>query len=76
MTTLGMTGARHGIEPADGFSSYDRKIPIIATGLRNLREYGPGGPVFRPFGRTHMRPLRDAIGTPAAMLPPPARRSG
>ncbi|MFJ3966096.1 hypothetical protein [Streptomyces sp. NPDC090036] len=24
-------------EPADGFSSYDRKIPILATGLRDLR---------------------------------------
>ncbi|MGW7193889.1 hypothetical protein ACWGIP_32870, partial [Streptomyces sp. NPDC054838] len=51
-------------EPADGFSSYDRKIPIIATGLRNLRAHGPGGPVFLRFGRTHMQPLRDAIGNP------------
>ncbi|MFJ5638031.1 hypothetical protein ACIQF5_36125 [Streptomyces goshikiensis] len=38
-------------EPADGFSSYDRKIPTIATGLRNLREHGPGGPGrARPLG--------------------------
>ncbi|MET9887637.1 replication-relaxation family protein [Streptomyces sp. NPDC006430] len=51
-------------EPADGFSSYDRKIPIIATGLRNLRAHGPNGPVFLRFGRTHMQPLRDAIGNP------------
>ncbi|MEU9109900.1 hypothetical protein AB0D54_37370 [Streptomyces xanthophaeus] len=26
-----------GERAADGYSSYDRKIPIIATGLRNLR---------------------------------------
>ncbi|MER6523232.1 replication-relaxation family protein [Streptomyces sp. NPDC001553] len=51
-------------EPADGYSSYDRKIPIIATGLRNLREHGPNGPVFLRFGRTHMQPLCDAIGNP------------
>ncbi|ATZ22027.1 hypothetical protein SLAV_38905 [Streptomyces lavendulae subsp. lavendulae] len=51
-------------EPADGFSSYDRKIPIIATGLRNLCEHGPNGPLFLRFGRTHMQPLRDAIGNP------------
>ncbi|MFD5513532.1 hypothetical protein ACFWIB_38140 [Streptomyces sp. NPDC127051] len=51
-------------EPADGFSSYDRKTPIIATGLRNLREHGPNGSVFLRFGRTHMQPLRDAIGNP------------
>ncbi|MER6218511.1 hypothetical protein ABT213_31290 [Streptomyces sp. NPDC001674] len=51
-------------EPADGFTSYDRKIPIIATGLRNLREHGPNGPVFLCFGRTHVQPLRDAIGSP------------
>ncbi|MEU9032777.1 replication-relaxation family protein [Streptomyces sp. NPDC048383] len=52
-------------EPADGgYTSYDRKIPIIATGLRNLREHGPDGPVFLRLGRTHMQPLWDAIGNP------------
>ncbi len=51
-------------EQADGFSSYDRKIPIIATSLHNLREHGPNGPVFLRFGRTHMQPLRDATGNP------------
>lgn len=51
-------------EPTDRYSSYDRTIPIIATGLRNLREHGPNGPVFLRFGRTHMQPLRDAIGNP------------
>ncbi|WP_328618928.1 hypothetical protein [Streptomyces sp. NBC_00354] len=48
----------------DGYSSYDRKIPVIATGLRNLREHGPDGPVLLRFGRTRMQPLRDAIGNP------------
>ncbi|GHB32556.1 replication-relaxation family protein [Streptomyces chryseus] len=47
-----------------GYHSYDRKIPIVATGLRNLREHGPNGPVFLRFGRTQMQPLRDAIGNP------------
>lgn len=47
-----------------GYSSYDRKIPIIATGLRNLRAHGPAGPVFLRFGRTEMQTLRDAIGNP------------
>ncbi|MFE2147571.1 hypothetical protein ACFXA3_38580 [Streptomyces sp. NPDC059456] len=51
-------------EPADGYSSYDRKIPIIATGLRNLRAHRPNGQVFLRFGRTHMQPLRDAICNP------------
>ncbi|MET9880224.1 replication-relaxation family protein [Actinacidiphila glaucinigra] len=36
----------------DGFHTYDGKIPIIATGLNNLREHGPAGAVFRRFGRT------------------------
>lgn len=43
---------------------YDQKIPIVATGLRNLREHGPAGPVFHRFGRTHMQPLLGAIGNP------------
>ncbi|WBO68864.1 hypothetical protein [Streptomyces camelliae] len=43
---------------------YDRKIPVIASGLRNLREHGPTGPVFLRFGRDHMQPLREAIGNP------------
>lgn len=34
----------------------DGKIPIIATGLRNLRQHGPTGPVFLRFGRDHMQP--------------------
>ncbi|MFI6063153.1 replication-relaxation family protein [Streptomyces sp. NPDC051286] len=47
-----------------GFHVYDGKIPIIATGLKNLRKYGPDGPVFLRFGRDHMQPLREAIGNP------------
>ncbi|MFJ3513118.1 replication-relaxation family protein [Streptomyces luteogriseus] len=52
-------GQRH-----TGFHAYDGSIPIIATGLKNLREHGPEGPVFLRFGRDHMQPLREAIGNP------------
>ncbi|NEA46884.1 replication-relaxation family protein [Streptomyces sp. SID10815] len=52
-------GQRH-----TGFHAYDGRIPIIATGLKNLREHGPEGPVFLRFGRDHMQPLREAIGNP------------
>ncbi|MDX3078593.1 replication-relaxation family protein [Streptomyces sp. MI02-7b] len=48
----------------DGFHTYDGKIPIIATGLNNLRKHGPTGPVFLRFGRTDMQSLTDAIGNP------------
>jgi hypothetical protein len=51
-------------ERAEGFHVYDGSIPIIATGLKQLREHGPAGPVFLPFGRDHMQPLREAIGNP------------
>ncbi|MGK5628580.1 replication-relaxation family protein [Streptomyces sp. URMC 123] len=51
-------------EPEKGFHVYDGKIPIIATGLKHLRAHGPAGPVFLRFGRTHMQPLREAIGNP------------
>ncbi|MEW2373384.1 replication-relaxation family protein [Streptomyces sp. NPDC006656] len=47
-----------------GHHHYDGRIPIIATGLNNLRKHGPNGPVFLRFGRDHMEPLRDAIGNP------------
>ncbi|MCX4523868.1 hypothetical protein OG402_40040 [Streptomyces anulatus] len=48
----------------EGYHSYDGKIPIIAVGLRNLRAYGPEGPVFLRFGRDRLQPLLDAIGNP------------
>ncbi|MEU1670379.1 replication-relaxation family protein [Streptomyces sparsogenes] len=47
-----------------GYHLYDGKIPIIATGLRNLRQHGPAGPVFLRFGRDRMQPLLEAIGNP------------
>lgn len=47
-----------------GHHRYDGRIPIIATGLNNLRKQGPEGLVFLRFGRDHMEPLRDAIGNP------------
>ncbi|MEU2565062.1 replication-relaxation family protein [Streptomyces longispororuber] len=52
-------GQRH-----TGFHAYDGRIPIVATGLKNLREHGPQGPVFLRFGRDRMQPLREAIGNP------------
>ncbi|MFJ3637602.1 replication-relaxation family protein [Streptomyces sp. NPDC090112] len=47
-----------------GHHHYDGRIPIIATGLKSLREYGPAGPVFLRFGRDHKEPLWQAIGNP------------
>ncbi|MFG3042877.1 replication-relaxation family protein [Streptomyces sp. NPDC048330] len=47
-----------------GHHHYDGRIPIIATGLNNLRQGGPDGPVFWRFGRDHKEPLREAIGNP------------
>ncbi|MCL7382226.1 replication-relaxation family protein [Streptomyces sp. 35G-GA-8] len=47
-----------------GHHLYDRKIPIIAVGLKNLRQHGPAGPVFLRFGRDHVQPLLEAIGNP------------
>ncbi|MGY4966646.1 replication-relaxation family protein [Streptomyces sp. 900105245] len=47
-----------------GHHLYDRKIPIVAVGLKNLRAHGPAGPVFLRFGRTHPQPLLEAIGNP------------
>jgi hypothetical protein len=51
-------------ERAEGFHICDGKIAIIATGLHRLRERGPAGPAFFRFGRSHMQPVREAIGTP------------
>ncbi|MFB7301427.1 hypothetical protein [Streptomyces rubiginosohelvolus] len=39
-------------------------VPIVATGLNQLRQHGPTGPVFLRFGRDHMQPLLEAIGNP------------
>ncbi|MFC9626201.1 hypothetical protein ACFTXM_41675 [Streptomyces sp. NPDC056930] len=43
-----------------GYHHYDGRIPVTATGLQNLREHDPAGPVFLRFGRDHMQPLREA----------------
>jgi hypothetical protein len=47
-----------------GHHHYDGRLPIIATGLNQLREHGPAGAVFLRFGRDHMQPLWEAIGNP------------
>ncbi|WP_434600163.1 replication-relaxation family protein [Streptomyces sp. A5-4] len=47
-----------------GHHLYDGKIPVVAVGLRNLREHGPAGAVFFRFGREHPQPLLEAIGNP------------
>ncbi|MGW1552948.1 hypothetical protein ACWCQX_40730, partial [Streptomyces sp. NPDC002346] len=49
---------------------YDGKIPVVAIGLRNLREHGPAGPVFLRFGRDRMQSLREVIGNPRREPPP------
>ncbi|MEV5687558.1 replication-relaxation family protein [Streptomyces sp. NPDC052164] len=58
----------------EDYHLYDGKIPIIAVGLKNLREHGPTGPVFFRFGRD--RPSRSwkRSATPAARRPMPARQ--
>ncbi|MFE0776425.1 replication-relaxation family protein [Streptomyces sp. NPDC058861] len=48
----------------DGYHTYDNKIPIITTGLNQLREHGPAGEVFARFGRSGPQTLLDAIGNP------------
>ncbi|MFJ1958473.1 hypothetical protein ACIOGT_36410 [Streptomyces microflavus] len=39
-------------------------MPIVAVGLKNLREHGLTGPVFFRFGRDRPQPVLDAIGNP------------
>ncbi|MER6501867.1 replication-relaxation family protein [Streptomyces sp. NPDC001455] len=47
-----------------GHHYYDGKVPIVAVGLRNLREQGSAGAVFARFGRDRPQPLLEAIGNP------------
>ncbi|MEU3901919.1 replication-relaxation family protein [Streptomyces sp. NPDC045251] len=47
-----------------GHHHYDGRLPIIATGLNQLREHGPAGDVFLRFGRDHKQHLWEAIGNP------------
>lgn len=48
----------------EGYHFYDGKIPIVAVGLKNLREHGPTGPVFFRLGRARPQPLLEVIGNP------------
>ncbi|WP_434976514.1 hypothetical protein [Streptomyces puniciscabiei] len=48
----------------DGFHMYDGKLPIVVTGMKQLKEHGPAGTVFRRFGRPHNQTLLEAIGNP------------
>ncbi|CAL9663185.1 hypothetical protein SUDANB108_07111 [Streptomyces sp. enrichment culture] len=45
-----------------GFHMYDGKLPIVVTGMKQLKEHGPAGAVFRRFGRPHNQTLSEAIG--------------
>lgn len=48
----------------DGFHMYDGKFPIVVTGIKQLKEHGPVGAIFRRFGRPHNQTLLEAIGNP------------
>ncbi|WP_246112101.1 replication-relaxation family protein [Streptomyces hawaiiensis] len=48
----------------DGFHMYDGKLPIVVTGMKQLKEHGPAGAIFRRFGRPHNQTLLEAIGNP------------
>jgi hypothetical protein len=41
---------------------YDGKLPIVVTSMKQLKEHGPAGAVFRRFGRPHNQTLLEAIG--------------
>ncbi|MFD5482744.1 hypothetical protein [Streptomyces hawaiiensis] len=46
----------------DGFHMYDGKLPIVVTGMNQLKEHGPAGTVLRCFGRPDNQTLLEAIG--------------
>ncbi|GGV54941.1 hypothetical protein GCM10010245_86950 [Streptomyces spectabilis] len=46
------------------FHIYDGKLPIVVTGMKQLKEHGPAGAVFRRFGWPHNQTLIEAIGNP------------
>jgi hypothetical protein len=48
----------------DGFHLYDGQLPIVVTGMKQLKEHGPAGSVFRRFGRPHNQTLLEATGNP------------
>ncbi|MER6075366.1 replication-relaxation family protein [Streptomyces sp. NPDC001817] len=47
-----------------GFHMYDGKLPIVVTGMKQLKEHGPAGAIFRRFGRPQNQTLLEAIGNP------------
>ncbi|MFI8351432.1 hypothetical protein [Streptomyces sp. NPDC085596] len=47
-----------------GFHMYDGKLPIVVTSMKYMKERGPAGAVFRPFGRLPNQTLLEAIGAP------------
>ncbi|MFH8295425.1 replication-relaxation family protein [Streptomyces sp. NPDC018059] len=47
-----------------GTHMYDGKLPIVVTGMKQLKEHGPAGAVFRRFGRPYNQTLLEAIGNP------------
>ncbi|MFF2149471.1 hypothetical protein [Kitasatospora sp. NPDC058190] len=48
----------------DGWREYDDAIPVIATMLELLAEYGPLGPVWWRFGRDGRHCLIEALDNP------------
>ncbi|MFG2359925.1 hypothetical protein [Streptomyces sp. NPDC048521] len=48
----------------DGFHLYDGKLPVVVTGMKQLKEHGPAGAIFRRFGRPQNQTLLEAIGNP------------
>jgi hypothetical protein len=67
-------------EACQDFTTYDGKIPIVATGLNMLREQGPEGEVFHRFAAPASSPFarRSAIraGTQATPADAPTVRQG
>ncbi|WP_331719082.1 replication-relaxation family protein (plasmid) [Streptomyces sp. NBC_00289] len=55
--------AHEGGKP-DGYRDYDRKIPLLATTLRQLAEHGPHGPVWWRYGHQSWQTLTDALDNP------------
>lgn len=45
-----------------GFHMYDGKLPIVVTGMKQLKEHGPAGAIFRRFGRPQKQTFLEAIG--------------
>ncbi|MER6366616.1 hypothetical protein [Kitasatospora sp. NPDC001527] len=48
----------------DGWREYDEAVPVVATTLELLAEYGPLGPVWWRFGRLGRHSLIEALENP------------